>query len=346
MPQQIRMWEVTPENTLTKITTGGISLEERLEDWLESDISMLDDNLLVIGRQVITAFGGKIDLLCLDNSGDTVVVELKKGKTPREVTAQALDYASWVKDLSLERIREIADGYPKLGGSLEAAFASRFDQQLPDTLNLNHRSLIVAEQMDDSTERIVRYLSDMNVPVNIATVQHFKDSGGREMLAQVFLVEPEVAAAREQATSKSRSRPTEGQPQAMAEENGIGDLYLAVRKGVNGILSPQPATRYIGYNWKRKDGSNRMVLKTDAVPADENGGLKFYIHATRLAEYLGITLEKLETWLPESIEDYAVLGWVVSFEDDGDNPIAWQGAFHTVEEVDKFINRLRAAAGH
>lgn len=156
MPQQIRMWEITSGNTLAEVTASGISLEERLEDWLESDISMLDPDLLVIGRQVRTPFGGIIDLLCLDNAGDTVIVELKKGKTPRDVTAQALDYASWVKDLSLERIREIAAAYPKLGGALEDVFASRFDQQLPDTLNLNHRSLIVAERMDESTERIVR----------------------------------------------------------------------------------------------------------------------------------------------------------------------------------------------
>ena len=183
MPQQIRMWEIVPDNnTLAEVTASGIGLEERLEDWLESDISMLDDNLLVIGRQVRTPFGGIIDLLCLDDAGDTVIVELKKGKTPREVTAQALDYASWVKDLSLERIREIAAGYSKRGSSLEDAFRSRFDRPLPETLNVNHRSLIVAEQMDDSTERIVRYLSDVSVPVNVATVQHFKDSNGREML--------------------------------------------------------------------------------------------------------------------------------------------------------------------
>ena len=343
MPQQIRMWEVTPGNTLAEVTASGISLEERLEDWPESDISMLDPDLLVIGRQVRTPFGGIIDLLCLDNAGDTVIVELKKGKTPREVTAQALDYAAWVKDLSLERIREIAAAYPKLGGSLEEVFARRFDQQLPDTLNLNHRSLIVAEQMDDSTERIVRYLSDMNVPVNIATVQHFKDSGGREMLAQVFLVEPEVAAAKEQATSRVR-RPTVDALQTLADKSGIGELFLMVRNGVSGILYPQPSTQHVGYNWRRKDGSNRAVLKTDAVPANGNGGLKFYIHATRLAECLGANFEEVKTWLPESIADYAVSGWVM-FREETDNHIGWQGTFHTVEEVDRFIDGLRAAAG-
>ena len=52
MPQKIRMWEVTPQNTLSEISSNEISLEERLEDWLASDISMLDPDLLVIGRQV------------------------------------------------------------------------------------------------------------------------------------------------------------------------------------------------------------------------------------------------------------------------------------------------------
>ena len=121
MPQKIRMWEVTPQNTLTEMSSSEINLEERLEDWLESDISMLDPDLLVIGRQVRTDYGGEIDLLCLDSDGDSVIVELKKGKTPREVTAQALEYASWVKDLSFNRIVEIAEHYKQLGGTLSEA---------------------------------------------------------------------------------------------------------------------------------------------------------------------------------------------------------------------------------
>ena len=113
----------------------------------------------MIGRQVRTDFGGMIDLLCLDNAGDTVVVELKKGRTPREVAAQALDYASWVTDLSGERLAEIADEHFRESDSLDAAFQKQFEKPLPDELNLDHRSLIVAEAMDASTERIVRYLS-------------------------------------------------------------------------------------------------------------------------------------------------------------------------------------------
>ena len=40
--QKIRLWEITPDQKLSELTSKQISLEERLEDWLESDISVLD----------------------------------------------------------------------------------------------------------------------------------------------------------------------------------------------------------------------------------------------------------------------------------------------------------------
>ncbi len=59
----------------------------------------------------MTDFDGKIDLLCLDRNGDTVIVELKRNKTPREITSQVLDYASWVTGLQNEKITDIASDY-------------------------------------------------------------------------------------------------------------------------------------------------------------------------------------------------------------------------------------------
>ena len=344
MPQQIRMWEVSEQNTLTKVTSSGISLEERLEDWLESDISMLDEDLLVIGRQVVTDFGGVIDLLCLDSAGDTVLVELKKGRTPREVTAQALDYASWVKVLGYERIGEIASNYSKLGGPLEDAFVAKFGQELPNEINLNHRSLIVAESMDASTERIVRYLSDLNVPINIATVQHFKDSSGKELLAQVFLVEPEVAEANAKSASKRTSRyGSVNDVQALANANGIGELYTQVRQGVRGILSATSYGKSVGYYRRLDDGGTRTVMFISAVPANEDGGLGFIVHATRFESYLGISLEKLKELLPgDSSEIIHVRNWNGSLPEERTSAIGLEGTFSTTDEVDRFVTGLRA----
>ena len=94
MPKEIRVWKILERKNLKEIQKGKLDLEERIEDWLEQDISIISDDLLVMGRQIETDFGGIIDLLCLERNGDLVILELKRQRTPREITAQVLDYAS------------------------------------------------------------------------------------------------------------------------------------------------------------------------------------------------------------------------------------------------------------
>jgi hypothetical protein len=175
MPEDMRLWRVQPNDDLVEITKAKLNLEHRIEGWLQRDIAVIASDLLVIARQLPTAFGGIIDLLCLDRNGDLVVVELKRDKTPRDITAQALDYASAVKDLSYERIKEIADSYLGQDGPLQDAFDKAFDTDLPEVLNERHRILIVASEIDAATERIVSYLSDTyGVGINVATFKYFQ----------------------------------------------------------------------------------------------------------------------------------------------------------------------------
>ena len=70
MPQDIRIWDVNPGDSLQEVTKAKLDFEKRLQDWLESDISIISNDFLVIGREVETDYGGFIDLLCLDRSGD------------------------------------------------------------------------------------------------------------------------------------------------------------------------------------------------------------------------------------------------------------------------------------
>ena len=112
MTQQIRLWEVTANQTLGRNLEAPESHEKRYLKISAAKVTFQcsTTNLLVIGRQVQTDFGGIIDLLCIDNVGDIARrIELKKGKTPREVAAQTLDYASWVKNLSSRQIMKIGD---------------------------------------------------------------------------------------------------------------------------------------------------------------------------------------------------------------------------------------------
>jgi RecB family endonuclease NucS len=103
MPTEMKLWRIDTERP-TQVPQQKLDLESRMEEWLLHDIGLISNDLLIIGQQVRTAYGGKIDLLAIDSEGNLVVLELKKDKTPRETVTQALDYASWVQDLGYDSI--------------------------------------------------------------------------------------------------------------------------------------------------------------------------------------------------------------------------------------------------
>ena len=344
MAHQIRMWKVTSESMPTEIPRNEISLEKRLHDWLETDISMLDPNLLVIGREVQTDFGGRIDLLCLDSSGGLVVVELKKGKTPREVTAQVLDYAYWVRDLTYDDIIALSRNYPKIGMPLPEAFARHFGDELPDALNENHRSVIVAEEMDESTERIVRYLSDLDVPINIATVQHFRAEDGSELIAQVYLIEPEVAADKAQAASRKTAYMSVSERLALAEENGVGDLYRRIRdieRSSSSKLFTNSAGRGKVSLTARVKGRSLTILVMELGQSDQASGLRFRLNATRLIEHFELNLEEIQQGLPTSAEPLTPSEWHGAAINTTADWQGFKGNFRSVEEIDNFMAMLQ-----
>lgn len=175
---------------LSRIVPTSIGLESQLETYIESDPMMLGEPLLIVGRQVPTAFGGFIDLLALDETAAVHVIELKRDKTPREVTAQALDYGSWAAGLGRTDIQAIFEAY-KPGIALEEAFAECFNDTLPEEVNSTQTFTIVAASVDAATERIVRFLNEgFNVPINVVFFRYFEDNGAK-YLARTWLVEHE-----------------------------------------------------------------------------------------------------------------------------------------------------------
>jgi hypothetical protein len=221
MADEIRVWQVDKAGALTEIKRSRLDSEARIEKWIITDVSVLSPDLLIIGEQVETASGGYIDLLCIDRSGNLVIVELKRDMTPREVTAQALDYASWVKELDPEGIDSIAAGYLK-GETLAAAFQSKFRSDLPEVLNEHHAMLVVASEVDDSTERIIRYLSETyGVDINAVRFQFFQAQDGREFLVRTFAVAPrEVEENIKRGPSKRTTKTTQKDFLGAVDENG------------------------------------------------------------------------------------------------------------------------------
>ncbi|MBV10594.1 MAG: recombinase RecB [Rubinisphaera sp.] len=187
-----------------------LASEAKLEKTLVADLSLLGSDLMLIGQQVTTAFGKYIDLLAMDSEGNLVVIELKRDKTPREVVAQALDYASWVDGLSYNEIAELYAAH-NTGEEFEKGFAEVFGSSPPDTINESHQMIVVASELDPSTERIINYLSNnYGVPINTVFFRHFADNGS-EYLTRTWLIDPqEVETKASKSTVKKKQESWNG----------------------------------------------------------------------------------------------------------------------------------------
>ena len=118
-----------------------------------------------------------------------MLIELKRDRTPREVVAQALDYASWVEQLGAEDIAAIYKRFKK-DADLAADFCQYFGLSLDeDALNQSHQIIIVASGLDASTERIVAYLSERDIPINALCFQVFQH-GTQQLISRSWLIDP------------------------------------------------------------------------------------------------------------------------------------------------------------
>ena len=339
MSHDSRVWQVKTGDLLVEINISKLDFESRLENWLKKDISILDSDLLVIGSQVLTDFGGYIDLLCIDSLGDIVVVELKKDKTPRDTVAQALDYASWVVDLSYERVMEIANQYLKK--PFADVFQNKFETELPESVNTNHKIVVVASKIDQKSERIISYLSNAyGVNINAATFQYFKTTEGIKLLTRVFLIEPERvdSNSKSKGSSKRNSNLTLEQFYKIASDKGYNHLQYAVEK-FEPLFTGKNTTNRSRINL-RGSSNGKPLLLMNLIPKEssQSEGLKFEICADRFMACFNLNESELKAILPPEIKFW-------EFDQNENDMKGYQGFFTSIEQLDNFVQKLSQAKG-
>jgi RecB family endonuclease NucS len=84
-----RIWRVgQPPQRLPE---SRLASERELEDMIVAKPEIVSDQWMIIGQQEDTGFGGRIDLLAIAPDSSLILIELKRGRSPREVVAQAID---------------------------------------------------------------------------------------------------------------------------------------------------------------------------------------------------------------------------------------------------------------
>ncbi len=157
------------EKTFTEL---GFKERENLQEWLDKNPEALGEELLIIQKE----FCGfkdtleRLDLLALDKDGNLVIIENKLDDTGKDVTWQALKYASYCSTLKTEEIKSIYQEYlnkKKSNEKAEDKLLEFFEVADYEELSLNkgqtQRVMLVAANFRKEVTSTVLWLLNYNL---------------------------------------------------------------------------------------------------------------------------------------------------------------------------------------
>ncbi|MBI3194581.1 MAG: DUF91 domain-containing protein [Ignavibacteriae bacterium] len=199
MATEIKTWQIV-DGKLTAVTSsltdGKRKEKEDLERWIKTNPEILGEDITLIGEQVETK-SGPLDFLGIDNKGNIVIVELKRDSLPREVLAQAIDYASDVADWDIDKLSEICQAFT--GQSLADYLSQKFPETGEEELVINQaqRLLLVGFSIEESLNRMLEWLSSKySIGINAIILNYTKTGKGDELLSRTVAIPEEVERAK------------------------------------------------------------------------------------------------------------------------------------------------------
>lgn len=198
----------------------------------EADLEVLLENnpeyffegskILIIGRQVTTNLNSFIDLFGIDKTGNTVVVELKRGKTPRETIAQLLEYASFVENLDYSQLNDIYQDYSGEESSLEDYHQQYFQSESDENVSFNKstRLIIVAQQVSKEIRQTALFLRKKGIDIYCMEFKYFETKSGEKIISSDFAV-GEEEFIRQKVQSASLPKVDEKQFLSSLDKNGL-----------------------------------------------------------------------------------------------------------------------------
>jgi len=258
---KVKVWSLdkNDDNQLYPVSLEEVKeteTEKQLENILVSNPDLLMPGLKLIGRQTPTD-GGPLDLLGVDEDGNLIVFELKRGTLARDAVAQVIDYASFLHDLDKETLfKHISDrsGY---GGVDKIDFENWYQEQFSgnmEALDNPPKMVFVGLGADDTTRRMVSYLSKTGVDISLITFYAFR-KGEQIFLAKQVEVEPqEKEIVQKQAYTKKAN---EEYLKRLAERVNAAEIL----EKISNLIRTEMAS---AYEWTSRSGrSFALMERTD-----------------------------------------------------------------------------------
>lgn len=169
---------------LDEITFSELGFRERenLQEWLANEPAAFGEELLIIQKEYdgFADTRERLDLLALDKDGNLVIIENKLDDSGKDVTWQAIKYASYCSSLSKDEIRVIFQDYLNKCGSGELAeekicefFGKDYDE-ISLNKGIGQRIILVAANFRKEVTSTVLWLMNYNIRIQCFKVTPFK----------------------------------------------------------------------------------------------------------------------------------------------------------------------------
>ncbi len=156
----------------------GFREREHLQEWFAKNPDMFGEDLLIIQKEFdgFSETRERLDLLALDKNGNLVIIENKLDDSGKDVTWQAIKYASYCSSLSKENIREMYQKYLDKSDSKEIAdeslsdfFGKDYDEIILNKGNGQRIILVAAKFRKEVTSSVV-WLMNYNISLKCIKV--------------------------------------------------------------------------------------------------------------------------------------------------------------------------------
>jgi hypothetical protein len=191
--KEVKLWTLEKDQNKNLVpvpvdTLDHTETEKQLEELLVRTPEILMPGLTLVGRQTPIE-GGALDLLGVDEDGNLVVSELKRGTLSRDAVAQVIDYASFLASLDSESLSEhVSQRSGTRGIEKIEDFNSWYQERFPNNpegYSDQPSMILVGLSADDRTRRMVEFLSKGGLDISLITFHAFNKGESLFLARQV-----------------------------------------------------------------------------------------------------------------------------------------------------------------
>ncbi|SIN93302.1 endonuclease NucS domain-containing protein [Halodesulfovibrio marinisediminis] len=173
----------------TTFLDEGVLEVKHIQEALAVDIEILEQRVMVIAREYNKWAGSQkaIDILAIDQDGNLIVIELKRGTNDSTPDLQAIRYAGMVSVMSREDIVSTYQEYAKLEteSEAEAVISAFLGGEIEEhSLGEKVRIFIVAQDFTDEVVATVLWLNTQGLDISCYTLSPYKHNDDLLLFSQ------------------------------------------------------------------------------------------------------------------------------------------------------------------